>query len=315
MQSYLIGRLGQAVLVLWIAFTASFVLLQALPGDAVLIKFMNPELGLTPEQIADIRVSYGADVSLIEQYLHALGNILTGNFGYSVQRGVPVADMLAANLPPTLKLASLGFLLAAILALGIAYLSSLAPFAWLRSAIQSVPSLFISIPVFWLGIMLIQIFSFRLKLISVINPGEWEGLILPIVTLAVPISAPLAQILVRNIDEVSTQPFVAVARAKGASPAWVLWRHVFKNALLPTLTIAGILFGELLAGAVITETVFGRNGIGRLTEEAVRNQDTAVIQAIVVLAAAGFVAVNLLVDLLYPLFDPRLRAGNRKVLA
>jgi peptide/nickel transport system permease protein len=220
---------------------------------------------------------------------------------------VPVAHELLANLPATARLASLGFGLAVILAVTLAFLATLTPFAWLRGAIQSIPSLFVSIPVFWLGIMLIQIFSFRLKWISVINPGELEGLILPVLTLAIPISAPLAQILMRNIDEVSTQPFVSVARAKGASPSWVLWKHVAKNAPLPTLTIAGILFGELLAGAVITETVFGLNGIGGLTERSVRFQDTSVIQAVVVFSAAAFVLVNLTVDLLYPVFDPRLR--------
>jgi peptide/nickel transport system permease protein len=307
MSRYIIGRIGQALLVLWIAFTASFLLLQALPGDAILIKFQNPELGLGPEQIAALRDAYGVDSPLWQQYLQALGNFLTGNFGYSVVGSVPVAHELLTNLPATARLASLGFTLAVLIALGLAFLATLAPFAWLRTAIQSIPSLFVSLPVFWLGIMLIQIFSFRLRWISVINPGEFEGLILPVITLAIPISAPLAQILIRNIDEVSTQPFVAVARAKGASPSWVLWRHVVKNALLPTLTIAGILFGELLAGAVITETVFGLNGIGGLTERSVRFQDTSVIQAIVVFSALSFVAVNLIVDLLYPVFDPRLR--------
>ena len=307
MSRYIIGRIGQTLLVLWIAFTASFLLLQALPGDAILIKFQNPELGLGPEQIAALRDAYGVDSPLWQQYLQALGNFLTGNFGYSVVGSVPVAHELLTNLPATARLASLGFTLAVLIALGLAFLATLAPFAWLRTAIQSIPSLFVSLPVFWLGIMLIQIFSFRLKWISVINPGEFEGLILPVITLAIPISAPLAQILIRNIDEVSTQPFVAVARAKGASPSWVLWRHVVKNALLPTLTIAGILFGELLAGAVITETVFGLNGIGGLTERSVRFQDTSVIQAIVVFSALCFVAVNLIVDLLYPVFDPRLR--------
>ncbi len=307
MSRYILGRIGQALLVLWIAFTVSFLLLQALPGDAILIKFQNPELGLSPEQIADLRDAYGVDSPLWAQYLQSLGNFVTGQFGYSVVGSIPVAHELLANLPATARLASFGFALAVILAFALAFLASLAPFAWLRNAIQSIPSLFVSVPVFWLGIMLIQIFSFRLKWISVINPGEWEGLILPVLTLAVPISAPLAQILMRNIDEVSTQPFVAVARAKGASPRWVLWKHVAKNALLPTLTIAGILFGELLAGAVITETVFGLNGIGGLTERSVRFQDTSVIQAIVVFSAAAFVLVNLAVDLLYPVFDPRLR--------
>ncbi|APG93166.1 ABC transporter permease [Sinorhizobium americanum] len=307
---YLFNRIGQALLVLWAAFTVSFVLLQAMPGDAILIKFQNPDLGLTPQQIAEIRAAYAADSPLWLQYVQTIGNFLSGNFGYSVQAGVPVSASLAAHLPVTLKLAAIGFLTAAILAVAIAFLSSLAPFAWLRSAIQSVPSLFISIPTFWLGIMLIQIFSFRLKLVPVINPGPWQEFILPVATLAVPISAPLAQVLVRNIDAVLTQPFITVARAKGATQGRVLWRHVAKNALLPTLTIAGVLFGELIAGAVVTETVFGLNGIGGLTERAVGTQDVAVLQAIVVLSAAAFVAINLIVDLLYPVLDPRLRTRS-----
>jgi peptide/nickel transport system permease protein len=166
--------------------------------------------------------------------------------------------------------------------------------------------------VFWLGIMLIQVFSFQLGLVSVISPGPVEKLILPVATLAIPISAPLAQILMRNIDEVLTQPFVAVARSKGASRSWVLWKHVARNAVLPTLTIAGVLFGELLAGAVVTEAVYGLSGLGGLTYQAVGNHDTAVLQAIVVISAVAFVTINLIVDLLYPVLDPRL---GRKVAA
>ncbi|MDR3066816.1 MULTISPECIES: ABC transporter permease [Comamonas] len=304
---YLLGRIAQAALVLWAAFTASFILLQLLPGDAVLIKFLNPELGLGPQEIADIRAAYGADQPVWQQYLHTLGQFLTGHFGYSLQAGVPVSQGLATSLPPTLRLAALGFSTAALLAIALAATASLAPLAWLRNALHALPSVFVSVPVFWLGIMLIQILSFRLGWISVINPGPWEGLILPTLTLAVPISAPLAQILLRNIDTVLAQPFVAVARAKGASRAWVLLHHVARNALLPTLTIAGVLFGELLAGAVVTEAVFGLNGLGTLTQQAVGNQDTAVLQAVVVVSAAAFVLINLAVDLLYPLLDPRLR--------
>jgi peptide/nickel transport system permease protein len=307
------GRIGQAAIVLWAAFTVSFVLLQALPGDAILIKFLNPELGLGPEQIADIRASYGADVPLWAQYAHTVANFLSGDFGYSVHAGVPVGDLLLVNLPPTLWLATLGFLLALVLAVALAALSALLPFSWLRSFVLSLPSLFIATPVFWLGIVLIQIFSFQLKLIPVINPGPWQALVLPVLTLAVPISAPLAQVLMRNIDDVMTEPFVAVARAKGASRSWVLWRHVAKNAVLPTLTIGGILFGELLAGAVVTEAVFGLNGIGGLTQRAVGSQDIAVLQAIVVFSAVAFVLINLVVDLLYPVFDPRLRTREGAV--
>ncbi len=202
-------------------------------GDAVLIKFQNPDYGLSPEQIADIRAAYAADGTIFSQYLHAIGNFLTGNFGYSLQAGVAVRDQIATNLPPTLWLAGLGLLGAILLSVLIAILANLPPLRWLRSLAHSIPSLFISVPTFWLGIMLIQIFSFRFRLGPVINPGPWQGLILPVLTVAVPLSAPLAQILLRNIDEVLTRPFVPVARAKGLHHVWVLWRHVAKNALLP----------------------------------------------------------------------------------
>ncbi|HCD1615356.1 ABC transporter permease [Serratia marcescens] len=307
MKRYLAGRIGQAALVLWAAFTLSFILLQVLPGDAILIKFQNPDMGLSPAQIADMRAAYGADVPLWRQYLHTLGSVLHGDLGFSMQAGVPVTALLAANLPATLQLAVLGFAVALLLALIIAFVSNLTGFGWLRSALQMLPSLFVSVPTFWLGIVLIQLFSFRLKLIPIINPGEWQGVILPIAALALPISAPLAQILIRSIDAVQTQPFVAVARAKGASRSGVLWRHVARNAMLPALTIAGMLFGELIAGALITETVFGRSGLGQLTQQAVVNQDVAVLQAIVLISAAAFVIINLLVDLLFPLLDPRLK--------
>lgn len=308
MARYITSRIGQALLVLWAAFTISFVLLQAMPGDAVLIKFQNPEYGLSPEQLADIRAAYAADGTVLTQYLHTAGRFLVGDFGYSLQAGVAVSAQLATNLPPTVRLAGFAFVVAVAIAVLLAILANIQGFGRLRGIIQSVPSLFVSVPTFWLGIMLIQIFSFRLRLVPVINPGPWEGLILPVLAIAVPISTPLAQILLRNIDQVKTRPFVAVARAKGASHAGVLWRHVAKNAVLPVLTVGGVLFGELLAGAVITETVFGLNGIGSLTEQAVNFQDVAVLQAIVVLSAAAFVTVNLLVDLLYPILDPRLKA-------
>ncbi len=307
MGRYLTVRFGQALIVLWAAFTLSFVLLQALPGDAILIKFQNPDLGLSADQIAQLRLSYGADTPVLTQYVHAVVSLLHGDFGLSVQTGVPVSDLLIENLPSTLLLALLGLIVATILAFVLAALSFLSPFSGLRAALQSLPSLFISVPTFWLGIVLIQIFSFQLGWIPVINPGPWQGLILPTLTLALPISAPLAQILMRSIDQVQTQPFVAVARAKGASRAGVLWRHVLGNALLPTLTVAGLLLGELIAGALITETVFGRSGLGQLTQEAVNTQDSSVLQAIVVISASAFVVINLAIDLLYPLLDPRLK--------
>jgi len=314
MQRSLLRRVGQSVLVLWAAFTLSFFLLQVLPGDAVLIKFQNPDLGLSPDQIAEMRLAYGADNPLWQQYVHTLLAMLRGDFGYSVQAGVPVSEQLISNLPATLQLALLGFVLATLIAFALAALSRLPALRFLRSVLQSVPALFISLPTFWLGIALIQLFSFQLRWIPVINPSPLQGLILPVITVAIPISAPLAQILLRSIDQVSTQPFVAVARAKGASESHVLWHHVMRNALLPVLNVAGLLLGELIAGALITETVFGLSGVGQLTQQAVNNQDVAVLQAVVMISALAFVLINLLVDALMPLFDPRLQSiagGNR----
>ncbi|MHA0916573.1 ABC transporter permease [Kosakonia cowanii] len=307
MSHYLLRRVGQGLLVLWAAFTLSFFLLQVLPGDAVLIKFQNPDLGLSPAQIEEMRVAYGADSPLWQQYFHTLFAMLRGDVGYSVQAGVPVSELIASNLPDTLTLALPAFLLAAVLAFTLAVASRLPALRWLSNVFQSLPVFFISLPTFWLGIALIQLFSFQLRLIPVINPTPLQGLILPIITVAIPISAPLAQILMRSIDQVSVQPFVGVARAKGMSETGVLWRHVLGNALLPVLNIAGLLLGELIAGALITETVFGRAGLGQLTQQAVNNQDIAVLQAVVMISALGFVLINLLVDLLMPWFDPRLQ--------
>jgi peptide/nickel transport system permease protein len=309
--SYALRRAGQAAIVLIAAFTATFILLQLLPGDAILIKYDNPELGLTPDQVEAIRVAYGADSSWWEQYWATLSGYAHGDFGYSTQYGTGVLQLIGEALPPTAALATLGFALAAVIAFAIAFLSTLTPFGWLRRGLQALPGVFVAVPVFWLGILLIQVFSFGLGWVPIVGADPLVALILPVITLAVPISAPLAQILVRSIDDVNLQPFVTVVRAKGASRSWVLWRSVARNALLPALTIAGVLFGELIGGAVVTETVYGRPGIGRVTEQAVANQDIPVLQGIVVLAALTFVAVNLVVDLLYPALDPRLRTPRR----
>ena len=303
---YVLRRAGQALVVLFSATTAAFVLLHALRGDALMIKFESPELGLSPEEIARIRASYGADVPLPLQFLHTLSGFIVGDFGYSIQSGTAVRPLLAEVFPQTLTLALLGFVVAATLATVIAFAATSSPSGRLRAVLRGLPSLFVSVPVFWLAIVLIQVFSFRLGLVPVIQPGPVVGLILPVATLAVPISAPLAQLLIRSIDEVKALPFVTVVRAKGASERWILRRNVARNAILPTFTIAGVLFGELIAGAVVTETVFGRVGIGRLTEQAVTNQDTPVLLAVVVLSAVVFVLVNLVVDLLYPVLDARL---------
>ncbi|WOF24766.1 ABC transporter permease [Microbacterium betulae] len=304
---YVLRRAGQAVLVLVLAYTVAYVLLAALPGDAVLARYGSPDLGLTPEQLAEIRAAYGADRPLAVRYLESAWGFLRGDFGYSVQSGAAVSDLIGASLPSTLTLAVLGLVAAIFLAVTIAFTATYGRGAWLRRTFRNIPPFFVSLPVFWIGIILIQVFSFQLGLIPVIGAGPMQALILPVATLAIPIAAPLAQVLMRSIDEVRDQPFVAVVRARGASTSWLLWRNVARNALVPTLTMAGLLFGELVGGAVVTETVFSRNGIGQLTAQAVANRDTPVLLAVVVITTVTFVVINLVVDLLYPVLDPRLR--------
>ncbi|MBP1326245.1 peptide/nickel transport system permease protein [Leucobacter exalbidus] len=300
-------RLGQAVLVLALAYTAAFVLLSALPGDAIMARYGSPDLGLTPQQLDEIRVSYGADQPVFLRYLDSIWAFLHGDFGYSVHSGASVSALLAEALPSTLTLASIALVGAVFLAVTIAFTASFGRGAWLRRAVRNLPPLFVSLPVFWIGIVLIQVFSFKLGLIPVIGASPAQALILPSITLMIPIAAPLAQVFLRSIDEVREQPFVNVVRARGASTSWLLWRNVAPNALLPALTMAGLLFGELVGGAIVTEAVFGRVGIGALTAQAVAQRDTPVLLAVVVIAAAVFVTINLIVDLLYPVLDARLR--------
>lgn len=304
-------RVGQAVLVLFIAYTITSILLQILPGDGVLARYADPALGLPPEEIERIRNEYGADAPWYTQYWLALTNALQGDFGYSVNSGAAVSTLVAAALPSTIQLATCGFLAAVVLAIVVAVLATYGGQAWIRRIFDAVPSIFISVPVFWLGIIFVQVFSFSFGWVKVVEPGPVESLILPTLTVAVPLSAPIAQILIQSITDVRAQPFVKVTQAKGATEGWILVNAVARNSLLPALTITGLVFGELVAGAVVTETVYGRNGIGNLTAQAVANRDNPVLLAVVVLATVGYVIVNLVVDLLYPVIDVRLRGAKK----
>ena len=301
----LVVRLGQAAIVLVATFTVAFLLLQALPSDAVMARYASPDLGLSPEEIEEIRAAYGVDRPLIFQYLSALGGFLVGSFGYSVQTGTEVSALLATALPHTLLLAVSAFALAVVWALLIAVAGSVS--SPVRGFFQSLPSFLVSLPSFWIGIILIQLVSFRLGWIPVIGASPAQALVLPAVTLSIPITAPLSQVLLRSIGEVESRPFITAVKARGASELWIFFRNTLRNAMLPTITIAGVLFGELLGGAVVTEAVFGRAGLGQLTVDAVADRDTPVLLAVVVIAATAYVVINLVVDLLYPLLDPRLR--------
>ncbi|GAB22367.1 putative ABC transporter permease protein [Gordonia polyisoprenivorans NBRC 16320 = JCM 10675] len=306
MRHYILRRVGQAALVLLAAYTLAFLLLSALPGDAVHNKIADPEAQLTPEAAKTLLEYYGIDRPLWQQYLSGLGGVLHGDLGFSLTTGTPVSQMLAAALPATLQLTALalvfGLLIAAVVAVAINY----APWPWLRGALQGLPPFFASVPTFVIGILVLQVFSFRWHLIPASDDGSLTALIAPAFTLGILVAAPLSQVFASSIAATRGQPFVHVLAARGAGERYIFGRGVLRNSSLPVLTLLGLACGELIAGSVVTEAVYARAGLGQLVMVAVNTQDLPVVSGVVIIAAAIYVVANLLVDLAYPFLDPRI---------
>lgn len=306
---YVLSRIGQSVFVLWAAYTISFVLLYILPSDAVDLLFDPTRLNAEFEAEKDrIRAYYGLDQPAWLQYLTQLSRVVTGDLGISVQTGEPVASTILDVLPPTLALAVCSLAVAVILAFLLALTAVSTGRPWLARLLKAIPPTFVSVPIFIIGLVLMQVFSFQLHWFPSIGDTGVQSLVLPVLTLAIPTAGPLAYLLIRSSMIELAKPYAITAAAKGLRPHQVIWRDVLRNAALPALTLAGLTFGNLLAGAIIVETVFSRSGVGRLSEMAVRAQDIPVVQGVVLFGAVVFVCVNLIVDLLYPLLDPKLRA-------
>ncbi|QKZ04808.1 ABC transporter permease [Pseudomonas eucalypticola] len=305
---YWLGRLAQAGVVLWAAFSVSFVILYALPSDpvSIMLNQSGEQTSVDAAQVARLRAEYHLDQPVIVQYGLALERALHLDFGHSIQTGQPVAGALLQALPATAQLAFAALALALLLGVGLALIASLTRVAWLRDALLGVPALAVSLPTFWLGLLLLQGFSFGLHWFPAMGNRGLPALVLPALTLAIPTAAIIAQVLLRSMATVHRQPFVEALRAKGLGWPRVVCRHILHNALIPVLSLAGVIVGSLLAGSVVTETVFSRQGVGRLAQAAVSVQDIPMVQGVVVLAAVIFVLVNLLVDALYPWLDPRL---------
>jgi peptide/nickel transport system permease protein len=314
---YALQRLGQAVVVILLAYVLSFVLITVLPGNAIATVLGNPQTGLSPAQVRNVETYYGVTRPVIVQLWLALSRFVRGQLGVSLVTHQTVTSLIAGALPYTLKLAGTALLLALILAAVIAYGSQYLPGRWARSMLRSAPSLFLSVPNFVIGLLLIHEFSFQLHVFDVLNPDSPVGTLFAALALAIPICAPLAEVLIANLDRESAQEYVLVARSRGLTQAKLFARHLVKPSMLPAVTIAALIAGELMGGAVITEEVFGRNGIGSVMYQAVSTQDTPVLQAIVALAAVVFVVVNLIADLVSPLLDPRVRltGGGRPEVA
>jgi peptide/nickel transport system permease protein len=309
MTGYLIRRVGQALLVLWGAYTVTYFILYLLPGDTLSIMLSASGMeadALSPADLAKARAYYGLDKGLIAQYLDLLGRALHGDLGQSLSLNRPVVDLLAERLPQTLSLAGLAILLSLVGGVGLAYLTAYVQWRPLKVALTRVPSFGFSIPVFWMGLLLIQVFAFGLGWFPATGSKGFESLVLPAITLAIPSAAVYAQVLQRGFQNVWQEPYIQTAFAKGLSRAQVQARHGLRNAALPILTLVGLQVGNTVSGAVLVETIFSRNGVGRLAQEAVLRQDIPVVLAIVAVSATAFVVINLIVDLLYPWLDPRI---------
>lgn len=317
MLRYVGSRVLQALWVLWAAFTLSFVVLYLLPADPVSMAADGGGVGTPVDQaaIAELQARYGLDKPLWEQYVTALGNAVTGDLGRSISTGAPVTQTIGDVLPATLGLAALALLFATLGGTALAFAATYTRRPWLRDALAALPPLGVSVPTFWTGLILLQLFSFRLHWFPAFGGTGLRGTLLPALTLALPIGAVIAQVLAAGLAQTWRQPFTEVALAKGASRWWVQRRHVARLASVPAFTIAGVLVGTMLAGSVVVESVFARAGVGRLTQTSVLNQDIPVVQGVVLLSALIFVLVNLAVDLLYPLLDPRITGTRRTARA
>jgi peptide/nickel transport system permease protein len=299
---------GQGIFVLWAAYTLSFFILYSLPGNAATIAAAASG-GLSAPPKALVRklvIEYGFDKPLWLQYLDDLRGAVRFVFGRSVQTGQPATQAVADVLPHTLALAGAAFVVAIVIGLILAVLSTFPRARWLRQALAALPPVGVSIPTFWLGLLLLEFFSFEMQWFPAVGDDGISSLVLPTVTLAVPTAGYIAQLLSRSLRLTLRQPFIQQARAKGASEARVQYAHALRNAIIPSLTMLGVLVGNLLAGTVVTETVFSRTGMGRLIVHAVNARDLPEVQVVVLFTALVFVLSSLAVDLLYPVIDRRI---------
>lgn len=305
---YVIKRLAQGLAVLWAAFTVAFVVLYLLPSDPVRIMLAGSGAEFANANEADLdalRAEFGLDRHPFVQYVTALGGAVVGNFGRSIQRGMPVSELLAEAIGQTLVLAGIAFAIALVIGVGLAIVANIVPSRFVRQTLLSLPPLAVAVPTFWSGLILTQIFAFGLQWVNIFDQSSWASIILPAVTLAIPTSAFIAQILAKSLAQTMREPYVDVIRSRGASEARVVLIGALRNASLPLFTMIGMIVGNMIAGSVVVETVFSRMGVGRVTYEAVNAQDIPVVMGVVVLASIVFVVINLVVDLVYPVLDPR----------
>ena len=304
---YVSQRLLQAVPVLIGISILTFAMLHLVPGDPVSI--FAGDKPLTIERAAELRHQLGLDQPLWVQYRDYAGHALCGNLGVGLRGRRPVIDSILEALPSTLELTGAALLVAAIVGIALGIVAAVAHGTWIDTAAMSFAMLGVSVPVFYSSLLLILLFSFRLGWFPATGQGGLERLALPATALGLASAAALARLVRSSMLEVLAQEYIVTARAKGLSGGAVIMRHGLKNALIPTVTMLGLQLGALLGGAVVTETIISRPGLGRLAVDAITSRDFPLIQGVVLFAAVLYVLVNLIVDVLYAVIDPRIRYG------
>ena len=303
MGTYIVRRLLTLPLMLLGVSIAVFLILHLIPGDPARMA-AGPDA--TEQDVAQIRVNYGLDRPLMVQYGIYLRKLVEGDLGESFQTLAPVTEGIARTFPATLELTVAGMLVAMILGVPLGIYSALHPRGAADRLVTSVAVLGISMPGFLLGLILMLVFASMLGWVPPTGRGTWRHLILPALTLGLPYVAAFARLTRSNMLDVLSEDFIRTARAKGLSWPKVTCRHAMRNASIPIVTVLGLDFGRLLGGAAIVETVFAWPGMGRYMVDAIMVRDIYVIQGTILAFAISVVAINLLVDVIYGIIDPRI---------
>ena len=302
--TYFLRRVLGMIPVLFVTWTIVFVVLEIIPGDPV--NLMLAGRPASEEVRERERKRLGLDKPVHVRYVSFLGRVLKGDLGDSFQTREPVTRMILDQLRPTLELSLGGFIVGVTLGVILGVIAGICPNSWFDTSSMFVALLGVSLPSFWTGMMLIFIFGSTLRWVPIVGEGI-PALILPSITVGLFLSGGLARLIRSRILEVMGQDYIRPARAKGLSQWMVVMKHAMRNALIPPVTLLGVQFGLLITGAVITETVFARPGLGQLLLQSVLNKDIPLVQALVVYATGAYILLNLIVDLLYGVIDPRIK--------
>jgi peptide/nickel transport system permease protein len=305
MVEYVLKRLFLIVPTIAAVSVIVFLMLYLTPGDPAIIYLGDTPA--TPERLVQIRHAMGLDRPLAVQYLAYLDRLVRGDLGRSLRNDDSVWAEIRDRVPSSAQLAAAAFVVAVILGIGLGLVSALRRSTWIDAGAMLIALLGVSMPIFWLGLMLIFLFSLKLGWLPATGFGGWQRLVLPAITLGLLSSATLARLARSSVLEVLWQAYIRTARSKGLAEWIVVRRHVLRNAVILLITVAGLQLGELLSGAVITETVFARPGVGKLLVDAILNKDFPIVQGAVLFIALVYTIINLAVDVSYAYFDPRIR--------